>query len=84
MDWRPIQTAPLDGTGVILHLPETGVVYGSYDHIGTADWWVIRSGDKGWWSPYMKNEESPLCWMPMPATAPLGNVAPIKPISRNP
>ena len=81
MEWQAIDTAPMDGSHMLLQFPTLGVVYGCYDNEGTADWWIIRPRDEAWWSPYMKQEESPLLWMPMPEAAPLGNVVLIKPIT---
>lgn len=73
MNWQPIETAPKDGTDVLvmyMHI-DTQVVHNAF-FASEADGW--DSGDVGWWS-YEHSEVSriklddwmePTHWMPLP------------------
>jgi hypothetical protein len=69
--WQTIETAPMDGTAMLLYYPTIGIVYGNYDNFGTADWWVIWSypggGPDKWQTPYMDGKGDPTLWQPLPA-----------------
>jgi len=61
LDWRPIETAPRDGTRVMLGWPGGGVRYGFY--LNNTNW-------KGWRGPSMElpfPSPPPTHWMPLPA-----------------
>lgn len=66
MTWQPIETAPKDGTWVLLYDPKTtcGIYTGYYDpcYMGP------RIG--GWFNGHMSDEEYveifPTHWMPLP------------------
>lgn len=72
--WRPMETAPKDGTPLLLaYSGGLGVRYGYWDHIGTADWWVAdapheRPTADGWICPYQDFEDpmEPTHWQPLP------------------
>jgi hypothetical protein len=69
MDWQPIETAPKDGTSMLLFYKSVGVVYGDFDHIGTCDWWITFSEPgktTDWIQWYLATEEDPTHWMPIP------------------
>ena len=59
-EWQPIETAPKDGTFVILHVPhaEPPVSIGFYD--GGPEWLIVE-GD------IMATSCFPDIWMPLPA-----------------
>lgn len=55
--WRPIETAPKDGTEIVVYAPYDGVVSSSYKH--------------GCWQKLMtvsgaRHENAPTHWMPLP------------------
>jgi len=58
--WQPIDTAPKDGTRVLLYDPYNGVGDGYYCNIR---WWHYECGDD-WYS----EEWNPTHWMPLPTT----------------
>ena len=69
-EWQPIETAPKDGTPMLLFYPILGVCFGCWDHIGTADWWIADSvgeDPSGWRCPYQEDDMEPTHWMPLPA-----------------
>jgi hypothetical protein len=63
MEWQPIETAPRDGTSVLLYLPGTRIRVGC---------WRDRGSDgPGWGNPTESGERSailgsPTHWMPLP------------------
>lgn len=63
--WRPIKTAPKDGTYILLYRPaedgrqKDAVREGKYHRYGMNDTWRVRSG--GVW-----DIDAPTHWMPMP------------------
>jgi hypothetical protein len=60
VEWRPIETAPKDGTRVMLGWPGGGVRYGFY--LNNTNW-------KGWRGPSMElpfPSPPPTHWVPLP------------------
>ena len=63
--WHPIETAPRDGSYIILYRPSNdgrhkdAVREGKYHRYGMSDTWRVRSG--GVW-----DIDAPTHWMPMP------------------
>lgn len=58
--WRPIDTAPKDGTTILVSAG--GFVYAvAWDD--DADWWVVDDNKNG---PYRLREAPPTEWMPAP------------------
>ena len=74
--WRPIETAPKDGTHILLYYPERDCcIGGSYVEITDGDW---ETGYKRWMEWQVDDElyvgdegYSPTHWMPLP-TPPQG------------
>ena len=76
--WRPIETAPKDGTSILLHRqPETEWWEPECDDVNTvvASWWEnVPDGD---WICYMDLPMEPSCpftpthWMPLPDAPPV-------------
>jgi len=74
--WQPIETAPKDGTDVVLWHVRFGIMMGHWDE-ATCDWWAIYAWPNSslpypceeWFSPFMdgNNETDPSHWMPLPA-----------------
>ena len=61
--WQPIETAPKDGTAILLWWP-----YWSSSR-AIVGWWAPRQPDLGWsaWeSSYQGNCPGPTHWMPLP------------------
>ena len=70
-DWQPIETAPRDGTSVLLACPGADNIFigawkTAYSELGRGD-------HTGWWSNGAKNASLPLqlilapsFWMPLP------------------
>jgi hypothetical protein len=61
--WQPIDTAPKDGTWVLLYWPmtRTNVVVGGH-------FYCARDGEEMWWSlPRVESSKEPTHWMPLPA-----------------
>jgi hypothetical protein len=66
-DWQPIETAPRDGTAILLGHAESGFCL-------VGEWWVID-----WWTsgpfedgrgnelPMIRLDFEPDCWMPLPS-----------------
>ena len=70
--WQPIETAPKDGTEVLLAYPKGYVLIGRYvDKVQMEFGKVIRE-DQYWetgrmWIPSFGPEPQPTHWMPLPA-----------------
>lgn len=75
--WRPIETAPRDGTNVIYFVPGLGVAPGFYDREGTGDWWVLQPNTRAGKpflslldATYYSYSDAPLLepthWLPLP------------------
>jgi hypothetical protein len=58
--WQPIETAPVDGTRVLLFTPGRGVDVGYW-------YQPDRLWDRDWSSKKMARAEPPSHWMPLPA-----------------
>jgi len=69
MEWQPIETAPKDGTTVLLYLPE-------YDEVRTAFYaTAVEDGDEQWVIARSVGEtaiafiaRNPSHWQPVPAS----------------
>lgn len=68
LDWRPIDTAPTDGTPLLL------ICASAYSPTATEGWWMNGHGGEGWYH-YSRPEEKwhggvvrwfPTHWMPLP------------------
>jgi len=69
MKWQTIDTAPKDGTHILLYVEDQGIVEG---------WWYPADwhGDGGWWDYITLSahgcgccqsyDDNPTFWMPMP------------------
>jgi hypothetical protein len=69
--WRPISTAPLDGTWVLVFVPETDVNIriGRYFSNETFEFGKSIRKSEGWavgMSSWDKHELEPSHWMPLP------------------
>ena len=62
MTWQPIETAPKDGSWVLLFLPEWGR---GQARIGQ---WIRSREDSGWYGREFKEvfNDGPTHWMPLP------------------
>lgn len=58
MTWQPIETAPVDGTRVLLFVPPYGAMSGHFDKYGTGRRWNAHSA--------INREAQPTHWMPLP------------------
>ncbi len=71
MNWKPIETAPKDGTPIILWAKN--LLHGGYGRAGNyvigrwmqhdIEWWHVDDGKFG---PYPLRGPSPTYWMPCP------------------
>lgn len=77
-EWQPIETAPMDGTSILVHgnkapgnpsgKMETCEAYNT----SVAAWWAGENDGEGAWICYMGMVQEPECgfepthWMPMP------------------
>ena len=60
MEWQPIETAPIDGTEVLVFGPkQDGVYLAAYKY---GDWCVAGPWDDGW----TELLSPPTHWMPLP------------------
>lgn len=77
MDWQPIETAPKDGTGILLcralsadKEPIRGASWGIF--VQVAAWWSESDGGHGEWIVYCSMIQEPRLhfepshWMPLP------------------
>lgn len=65
MDWQPIETAPKDGTRVLI-ASGTDVVLAFFDN--NAGMWCENEYDNLWWGPTdTARYDGPTHWMPLPA-----------------
>lgn len=55
--WMDIETAPKDGTYILVHCEATGVGVAHWAKVGRNSGW---SSDHGWW------QETPTYWQPLP------------------
>lgn len=74
--WQPIETAPMDGTDVLLAWPSGRVTVSRWVHTETYRYGVKKSEDKYWDTPWVSlsltDKSFPTHWMPLP---PLPDVA---------
>lgn len=63
-DWRPIETAPKDGTRILMYQREAGGEYGKIEY---EDYYFVGWFDKYWYCcEYSAFEREPTHWMPLP------------------
>ena len=68
--WQPIETAPKDGTKLLLVWREKSPR--SLPFVIEGQWHVARDGDEFWWSPSpMRWAVEPTHWMPLPDLPPI-------------
>jgi hypothetical protein len=79
MEWQPIETAPRDGTQILMYGGKPGYDYdGAIEPVCFTAWWEQfrlpdRNGQTGMWrfcsydSGYYGEWENPTHWMPLPA-----------------
>jgi uncharacterized protein DUF551 len=89
-EWQPIETAPKDGTAILVYGPELlretngNCAVVRWDASGYATeqssikWWVVSDGKFG---PYDLRGPSPTHWMPLP-DPPAGPSHPLNPIGK--
>lgn len=60
--WQPIETAPKDGTWVLLYWPMTRT-----NVVVSGHFYAARDGEEFWWSqPRVESSKEPTHWMPLP------------------
>lgn len=64
-DWMPIETAPKDGTRVLV-LEGKGIYVSRYYSTDCQEFGKTVSHSEGWMSPYMMGKFEPTRWMPLP------------------
>lgn len=71
-DWRPISTAPVDGTGVILFDPLLGIVGGAFLAAMTEDGDDVEAGWEvsDFVGGELRYDADPTHWMPLPEAPP--------------
>lgn len=76
VEWQPIETAPKDGTAVIIAVPDrahtdfiVGEAYFDPEHYGDGDWWWANTdyGDYHGGPVSEVNYNHPTHWRPLPA-----------------
>ncbi len=66
-EWQPIETAPRDGTKVILYIRSLGINMGSYDVYETRRNGKVGYHSEGWRADIsFVGDIKPLYWMPLP------------------
>jgi hypothetical protein len=58
-DWKPIETAPKDGTRLLLWVPKAGSTTGGFDPSWSGNCWVYDNSR-------IKRDMEPSHWMPIP------------------
>ena len=76
MPWQPIETAPRDGTIILMrsdHAPKIGVVAGGYDITADLPWrfvesinWKVGVEYETTEDPFNAFLKAPTHWMPLP------------------
>jgi hypothetical protein len=67
MEWQPIETAPKDGSNVLVIEAGNSVpVVAYWDNDMDGGWW-------GYWQTEQLNPHKPTHWMPLPAPPVAGN-----------
>lgn len=70
MDWRPINTAPKDGTPVLVYSPyevqsePTNIIVARYERHGPHEWWGYCESLIA--DAHGQIEPEPTHWMPLP------------------
>jgi hypothetical protein len=71
-EWRPIESAPKDGTAILIYGPE--LLREIDGHCAVARWQATGSNSIAWWTisegkcgPFDLRGPSPTHWMPLPA-----------------
>jgi hypothetical protein len=64
MEWQPIETAPRDGTPVLLYVPK----HEGWEPFIVQGWYESGAFDRGWYEAASENwcKPSPTHWMPLP------------------
>lgn len=67
-EWREIETAPRDGTDILLFYPPARVILSRWLHTEIYHNGVKTSEDRSWTTPFMvlSGRGSPTHWMPLP------------------
>ena len=61
MEWQPIETAPRDGTHVLIYVP--GWINGSEArYLDDEGWWLANNDPTDHWG----EQQHPTHWMPLP------------------
>ena len=64
-DWRPIETAPKDGTWFLAYVPEFAcMAWGPHEFCA---WTTDYSGRSYWCETDTSEEIEPIHWMPLPS-----------------
>jgi hypothetical protein len=73
--WQPIDTAPKDGTSVLLSMPSGRVEIGSWFHSMHTRNGAITYENEGWscggLGSYFERAPNPTHWMPLPEAVPV-------------
>ena len=65
MEWQPIETAPRDGTYVLLYWPRGD---GIHETVVEGHFYTARDGDEFWWAvSRLEDRTDPTHWLPLPA-----------------
>lgn len=71
MSWQPIDTAPRDGTRILLYAPGIGVVIARWAWVTAGeqnyegDGWLIFECEDYWYTAFWR-PSLPTLWMPVP------------------
>jgi hypothetical protein len=68
--WRPIETAPKDGTRVLVYATMRGAALGGHDRGKDYGTWIVIAAwepDYGFWVDGSQCTPEPTHWMPLPA-----------------
>ena len=73
MEWQLIETAPKDGTAVLVHRISSPPRLCDETNTYVASWWATEDGSDGCWVCFMDAIQDPECpikpthWRPLPA-----------------
>lgn len=65
MDWQPIETAPRDGTGILLYYAGIGAIEGEWYAKYGGEWSVVTIDAHGC-GCCSGDSDQPVAWMPLP------------------